>query len=42
MRGESSGFERNCANFDTFMKLGMVEGNRVRIGKSIGDKFENQ
>ena len=32
----------DCANFDTFMKLGMVEDNHLRIGKSMGDKFENQ
>ena len=32
----------DCANFDTFMKLGMVEDNHLRIGKSMGDTFENQ
>ena len=32
----------DCASFDTFMKLGMVEHNHLRIGKSMGDKFENQ
>ena len=29
----------DCANFDTFMKLGMVEDNHLRIGKSMGDKL---
>ena len=24
----------DCANFDTFMKLGMVEDNHLRIGQS--------
>ena len=32
----------DCANFDTFLKLGMVEDNHLRIGKSMGDKYENQ
>ena len=31
----------DCANFDTVMKLGMVEDNHLRIGKSTGGKFEN-
>ena len=32
----------DCANFDTFMKPGMVEDQHLRIGKSMGGKFENQ
>ena len=32
----------DCANVDTFMKLGIVEDDPLRIGKSMGDKFENQ
>ena len=32
----------DCANFDTFMKIGMVGDNHLRIGKSMGGKFENQ
>ena len=42
VRGKSSVFKWNCENFDTFMKLGMVEDNHLRIGKSMGGKFENQ
>ena len=30
----------DCANFDTFMKLGMIEDNHLRIGISTGNKFE--
>ena len=32
----------DCSNFDTFMKLDMVEDNHLKIGKSMGDTFENQ
>ena len=32
----------HCANFDTFMKLGTVEDNPLRIEKSMGDKFKNK
>ena len=32
----------DCVNFDTFMKFGMVEDNHLKIGKLMGDKFENQ
>ena len=32
----------DCANIDTFMKLGLVEDNHLRVGKTMGDKFENK
>ena len=39
VRGKSC---NDRVNFDTFKKLGMAEDNHLRIGESMGDKFENQ